>query len=1015
MLAVRASLLALFALIGCALAIDLARAQSPTAETGTTLRPGVNLVGWTAEPTPVSQLFREIPQLESIWAWDAELRDWIVAGRGAPEWLGGLGRVWPGMGLRLVLGGDQPYLWQRSTEPTRGLVKLRTGWNLVAWSGADQTPINDAVKGIGWSLRTVRRWNPATQQWTSWTSPERTAQLIAAGSADQGADDSPMPGIRRGEALWIEVARAVNWLQPTGILPRLVFPGGASQQLQARVREDLESVLAFYRTQYGIQADPDFTVYVAKDVDALIQAQKDDGEDIDEADAASTRALWAGATGWAGSQIVVKQSSWPDDLATDEIAWVRYVITHEYFHILQGQLRGERASASRWLAEGTASWIDSRHTALDKQQPLSGPYKGLLSQITYDTPTLRSTENDNANWHYTLGQLATDRLATDSGQDSAIEFWRQLAPTEIGSHRRWISTPDWRAVFHRVSSQPISEFYADFDAWQHEQAAANAASPRFYENDGGLVPPGSYEQDGNIILGSYEYDGSWIRGRVTGAGGAPVAGLLVNAIRVEGETSVGTNRRAATDVDGSFAIQAPEDGDYRLSVDIDDNCTGYYHRGELVAEEEGAQPVRVAGVDVDGIEIGVPGNVCGWYVRGSIAGPGSESLSGMAVRHCDIAMNRCFSPQITGLDGSFAIPIVMPGDYRLRLDLSDGCSVYYRRGRIAADRDEATPITIMDSHVHGLLMRVSERMCAHQLKGRITRPDGQPLADARISACLAVASDCVWASRHTDDDGVFAITVPTEGEYHLQFTLDSCTIYFHGGGLTTTHSERLTARVEGRDLRLSPRQIPEGMCAWQIRSRIAQANGQPLTDTRVSVCLEVNGECASYAEGDTDDDGAFAITVPEEGAYRINFDLDGCTIYFRRGGLTTNSNEQGTVTISGRNIRLVPRQISEGMCAHRISGHFVDSSGTPLSERWINAFGAGSSGGVWTDPDGRFEIRVPSNSAYTFGIQLRSQPYCWRNLAGQALGSSNNPIRVSGADVTGITLRLPGTVEELCE
>ena len=992
MLAVRASLLAVFALISCALAIDLARAQGPTAETGTTLHPGVNLVGWVGEATPVSQLFDEIPQLESIWAWDAELRDWIVAGRAAPEWLGGLGRVTPGMGLRLHLGGDESYLWQRPTEPTRGLVKLRTGWNLVAWSGADQTPINDAVKGIGWSLRTVRRWNPATQQWTSWTSPKRTAQLIAAGSADQGADDnSEMPAIRRGEALWIEVARAVNWLQPTDILPRLVFPGDASQQLQTRVREDLEAVLTFYRDQYGIQADPDFTIYAAKDVDALIQAYKDDGEEVDDAYEASERALWSYADGWAGGNIVVKQSSWPDDLATDEITWGRYITTHEYFHFMQRQLRGEGNRSSDWLVEGTASWIDDEHKVLDREQTRDDLRDGRLSAITEDTPTLRSTESANAHWGHTLGWLATDQLTAGTAPDFPIEFWRQLSSAEIGPHGRWASTPDWRTTLHQLLGQPVSEFYTAFGVWQREQAAMNESSE------------------------PADDAAHWIRGRVTGEGGAPAAGVFVNAIRVEGETSVGRNQRTETKADGSFTVRAPEAGEYRLSVDIDDDCTRYYSRGELVAEEEGAQPVRVAGADVDGIEIRAPGNVCGWYVRGSIVGPGNEPLYGMSVRHCDIATNRCFSPQFTGLDGSFAIPIVMPGDYRLRLDLSDGCSVYYRRGRIAADRDEATPITIMGSHVHGLLMRVSEGMCAHQLKGRITRPDGQPLADAWVSACLAVASDCVWASRHTDDDGVFAITVPTEGEYHLQFTLDSCTIYFHGGGLTTTHSQRFTARVEGRDLRLSPRQIPEGMCAWQIRSRIAQANGQPLTDTRVSVCLEVNGECASYAEGDTDDDGAFAITVPEEGAYRINFDLDGCTIYFRRGGLTTNSNEQGTVTISGRNIRLVPRQISEGMCAHRISGHFVDSSGTPLSERWINAFGAGSSGGVWTDPDGRFDIRVPSNSAYTFGIQLRSQPYCWRNLADQALGSSNNPIRVSGTDVTDITLRLPGTVDELCK
>ena len=685
-----------------------------TPETGTRLAPGVNLVGWVGETTPVSHLFDEIPQLESIWAWDAELRDWIVAGRAAPEWLGGLGRVWAGMGLRLVLGGEEPFVWRRSTEPTRGLVKLRTGWNLVAWSGADGTPIDDAVKGIGWSLRSVRRWDAATQQWTSWTSPERTAQLIAAGNADQGADDdSEMPGIRRGEALWIEVARAVNWLQPTDILPRLVFPGGASDELQARVRQDLEATLAFYRDQYGLQADPDFTVYAAKDVDALIQAQKDDGDEIDDAAAASLRALWNRVGGWAGGDVVVKQSSWSDDLSTDEIAWARYTITHEYFHILQGQLR-DGSRSTDWLVEGTASWIDDEHKVFDGAQTWDDLCDGLLSAIANDTPTLRSAESGNAGWQYTLGWLATDQLTANTAPDFPLEFWRQLAPTEIGPHGRWTSTPDWQTALQQVSGQTTSEFYAEFDAWQREQAATNAAS-----------------------ADSYEYDGNWIRGRVAGEGGAPVAGVFVNAIRVEGETGVGWNQRAETNADGSFAVQAPEDGDYRLSVDINDDCTRYYSNSRLVNDREEARPVKVSQSDVSGIDIRLPPNACVWQIRGHLVGPNAEPLAGIRVSACG---NRWIcgpsfsipSSTSTAADGSFAITVAESGEYRLSVDLGDGCSVYFRSGVPATRSNSASPVTVADSHVGGILMRVPANVCAYQITGNITQPDGQPLADTWV-------------------------------------------------------------------------------------------------------------------------------------------------------------------------------------------------------------------------------------------------------------------------------------------
>ena len=987
-LAIAAALAALLLSAGLVAAQD-----PPETATATRLEPGLNLVGWVGEPTPVSQLFREIPRLEAIWAWDAELRDWIVAAPNAPEWLGGLGRVTAGMGLRMQLGGDQSFVWQRSTEPTRGLVKLRTGWNLVAWSGADGAAIGDVVKGIGWSLRTVRRWDAAIQEWIVWTSPERSAQVIANTGADQDADsDAEMPGIRRGEALWIEVARAVNWLQPTEILPRLVFPGGASDELQARVREDLRATLSFFRDQYGIHADPDFTIYIPKDVDSLIQAYRDDGEEVDEAYEASGRALWnrEGVVGWGGSDIVVKQPSWPEDLSTDEIAYARYTVTHEYYHVLQRQLR-DSSRPTDWLVEGTASWVDDEHKVLDGEQTWDDLRADYSSAITDDAPGLRSTESDNARWEYTLGWLATDQLTANTAPDFPIEFWRQLTSTKIGPHLRWTSTPDWRTAFQVVYGRPVSEFYEVFDAWQREQAATNPATAN-------------------------SYDGNWLRGHVTDEGGTPVAGAFVNAIRVEGETSVGWNQRAETSDDGSFAVRAPENGSYHLSIDIADDCTGYYRDDEVVAEKEGAQPVRVDGADVNEIKLRMSGSVCGWHIRGQVVGPNDEPLAGISVTAYNSATDSSTQAALTAHDGSFAVQVPTPSEYRLELDLSNGCNVHYASKGSTFEQDRASLITVDDADVDGISIDVPAGMCVYQITGSVAQSNGQPLADTYMHACLEDHRGCVaWAGRYTDDDGAFTITVPTEGRYHIEFNLNDCRIYFRAGGLTTVYSERSTVRVEGRDARLSQIQIPERICANQIKGFITQADGQPLADTYVSACLEVDGDCVSWTGRNTDDDGAFAITVPTEGSYHLSFSLEGCTVYFSGDGLTTDWQTPYTVRVEGRSLRMNPRQIPAGMCAHRISGRFIDSSGAPLPETRIGAFGAGSLNFTRTDLGGRFEIRVPTAGAYTFGVHLRAQPYCFPNLVGRALGSPNNPVRVSGADVTGIVLRLPGTIEELCE
>ena len=979
---IRASLLAVFALIGLALALDLARAQGPT--TGTTLHPGLNLIGWTAEPTPTSQLFREIPQLEAIWAWDAELDDWIVAARGAPEWLGGLGRITPGMGLRMQLSGDQPFNWQRSTEPTRGLVKLRTGWNLVAWSGADQTPIDDALKGIGWSLRNVHRWNPATQQWSIWTSPERTAQLIAANNTDQETnDDSEMPAIRRGEALWINVARAVNWLQPTDILPRLVFPGGASQQLQTRAREVFESVLAFFRDEYGVQANPSFAIYIPTNVETLIRTYRNDGYQVSDADEAGLRVLWNAGVVWADGNrgIVLAQEGWGGDL---------YIASHEYFHILQRQLAAGGTGTPSWILEGTAYWAQVEHSVINGHDRWEVQTFDYTEAFTDAAPTLRSTERNNAGAQYWMGWLAAVRLATAVGPDSWLEFWRQLAPTEIGPHGRWTSTADWQTAFHWVFDQPVSAFYTEFDAWQRERATTSPVTPA-------------------------PYDGNWIRGQVVDEHGTPAAGVFVNAIRVADETWADWNQRAETDGDGSFAVRALEDGDYRLSIDINDDCTRYHRNGALVEEEGNANLINVAGDDVPDIDIRLLPNVCGRQIHGRIVGPSAEPLVGIRVTACPTDAGHCYS-SVSTADGAFAVTLDETVEYRISADLGHGCSVYYRVGAPATKSNSASPITVADAHVRGILMQVPADMCAYQITGRITQTDGRPLAATWVSACLEVNGNCAaWPGAPTDSDGAFAITVPVGGTYHLSFRLDGCTVHFGQGRLTSNRDDARLIQVAGRNVQLSQRHVPAGMCAYQITGSIKQADDQPLADTRVSVCIEIDGDCATRLNGNTDDDGAFAITVPTEGRYHVWFNLEGCRIYFRSGGLTTTYSERGTARVNGRDVRLSPRQILADMCARRISGRFVHANGAPLSGEWLNVCNAGECRGFRANENGEFTIRVPADGSYNFLAQLQSEPSCWHHLDGQALGSPNSPIRVNGADVTGITLRLPDTIEELCE
>lgn len=803
----------------------------------TVLEPGANIIGWVGEVVPVSQLFDEIPRLNAVWTWDAATDQWIVARRGVPDRLRRLGWVTPGMGLQLQISGSEPFVWWRSAAPARGLVRLRAGWNLVAWSGLDGMAIEDVAKDIGWSLREMWLWDSLNQQWMTWLSPPRSAQLNGPYSSGGPFGSAPprASSVWRGEALWINVARAVNWLQPTGILPRLVFPGGASEQLQQEVRGDLEATLAFFADRYGIQADPDFTVYVAKDVEALIQAYRDEGQDVSDTWAASRRELWDRAEGWAGGKIVVKQSSWvrepstppwpneppipsrpdeppapslPDEPAASEIASGRYVLTHEYFHIIQGQLSD--LWANRWLVEGTADWAENEHRVVDGSDVWTDLLDRRRSEIATDTPTLRSTENGNSNWEYTLGWLATDLLISQNGADSWVEFWRNLSPTEVGPHHRWLAETDWRTAFYQTFGTTVEKFYAnDFyllranllaqQSWQREQATLPS-------------PP-------NI-----SYTGPKIHGQVTDANGAPVTGLIVNAIKVEGEASVGLNQGTETESDGTFAVAAPQDGRYRISVEINDNCTLYYSNGELIHEQNLDQTINVSGSDVWGVNFRLPADTCNprSWIQGRVVAAGGGPLAGIAVSACPFPHNDpslpptpCQLETLTKRNGSFAAPVGTAGMHRLRLTLvREQCSVFYSSSGASASEDDVTWISVTDAGAWVGTVQLSPDLCRGQISGRIVRTDGRLVSHTQVLTCREVNGACEQSQigRVDDDNGSFAVTVPVDGRYRVTVSVNGCRLRLGERGLTTNQQGHSTVNVAGRNEYIGLLEIPAGMC-----------------------------------------------------------------------------------------------------------------------------------------------------------------------------------------------------------
>lgn len=173
-----------------------------------TLEPGENLVGWLGDAMPVDQLIRRIPAIESISAWEPLQRTFYEPTR-----------LLAGAGYVLTLSGSESLDWRRPVTPVKGKITLHRGRNLVTWLGPDDWTIDRVALGSGRAL--VR---------AQWEGGEYSP-------SDAGKSE-PLPTLKRGAALWIEVSRTVHWLQPAGVTPRSCSPARSrriSRRQSARI------------------------------------------------------------------------------------------------------------------------------------------------------------------------------------------------------------------------------------------------------------------------------------------------------------------------------------------------------------------------------------------------------------------------------------------------------------------------------------------------------------------------------------------------------------------------------------------------------------------------------------------------------------------------------------------------------------------------------------------------------------------------------------------------------------
>ncbi len=796
------------------------------------LRPGINYLGWTSEDLDVATLRAQVPEIVSVRTWDPRTRR-----------LYNPPRLTAGMGLIISVDAPAPVVWRRSPVPVSGLVRLAAGRNLVSWAG-DEAPVSEAVVGVGDSLR--RAWVPGGSR-----------------------------SLERGGALWVDVARPVNWLQPTGRLPGLHFPGGASAEFTREVRRDLRDVLEFSGTEFGVQADfAAANIYVASDVESYIEYRGLEGDEAEDA-----RGTWSGAEAWAseGELVVLKQESWArgqddeGDNAPTPYTHGRYVLAHEYFHLLQHQLGGG-IEAPAWMVEGSATWFEG----VLKQRDQRVPHAKVVAEPEFstnldDAPGLNGLEAGSGHgYEYDLGELALRLLVADSDLDAPLEFWRALQPIPVGPFGRWLPRSNWRSAFTDAFELTANSFYEDFQRWRQ---SAGLRSQRVR-----LLGP-----DGEALVGFEAF-------------------LLVTLRDETLRLPVGRE----TSGDGWATLPVNSDVvSYVVGADIGD-CSVYAGQGSDVVYGEQAARRFVVGADAaEGLVIRLPEDVCTWRASGRVTDAAGDGLEGLRV---DLRGSGVEVYADTRADGSFTVTAPKAGHYLLGVLWND-CWLYYGKRGPAALEQDATLLDLTGNDAFGVDLQFGDEYCSLRISGRIVDSRGNAMAADFVSA----RSGMLYSQAAVTDDGSFSLTVPQAGDYELIVGYEGCVVFYRAESVAPSFLqadpiEVSESSVEGVMVRFS-----NNTCAHRVSGTLVNFDGSPLASTGVLI-RDSEGK---HGDGLTDGQGRFSIRVPGNGAYRLSVYVDPCTAYWRRDGSVGRLEGAHVIRVSNGDVTGIEFRLPEdpaGLC-----------------------------------------------------------------------------------------------------